>query len=219
MEKIPAHWLQSIGKGDYRALAEQTASTSTVELDKKLLTALWHSRARRALGEGADANSALLEVASGKFSASAQEIAALAEELVQCAYYEMAGRLAELLESFGAVHADYIWAMLWREREDWPRCEAALEKLRQRGEAWHTLASIQAAWAAMRQGRHELAESLLAPLVRKLLAYLVHAPSQGLGNLGFSSIKSLSLPAECTINTSWSSAYFTALSIQFFSGE
>lgn len=179
MEKIPETWLQSIRAGDYRALVEQTAITSTTALDKKLLTAKWHANACRALGEGANANSALLEVAQGKFSASAQEIAAYAEEMVQCAYYEVAGRFAEMLEGSGAVQADYIWAMLWREREDWTRYEAALEKLKQRVEPWKTLANIQASWAAMRQGRIALAESLLAPLaqenhpgIRKLLVRL-----------------------------------------------
>lgn len=167
MEKIPEPWLKSVRKGDYRALAEQTANTSAIEPTDKLLAATWYARAQRALGNGAEANSRLLEVAGSKFSAGAEEIATFAEELVQCGYYEVAGRFAELLQRSGAVQADYIWAIVWRERENWSRCEEALARLRLRGEEWGTLAAIQGAWAAMRQGRHSLVDSLLAPLAQE----------------------------------------------------
>lgn len=167
MNEIPDEWMQSIKSSNFRALADQTANTILINTEKKLLATIWHVRALRALGEGATANNFMLEVAQGNFSASVHDIAGFAEELIQCAYYEEAGRIALILDDAKAAHANYIWAILWREREDWARCEDALKKLRLHGEPWITLANIQSAWALMRQGRLTLAETVLSPLVEK----------------------------------------------------
>jgi predicted O-linked N-acetylglucosamine transferase (SPINDLY family) len=176
MLEVPNDWLVFIEAGEYEKLAEVTAYTPYLE--KKLITALWHSRALRSLGKGDAANTALLTTVRNKFKASTEEIGGFAEELVQSAFYEDASRLAQMLAKAGAIEADYVTALLSREREDWVQCNSALKKLQNKGHPWQTLAKLQAAWAMMRQGRHKLSQSILDaeslqqsnPIVSKLFS-------------------------------------------------
>ena len=177
MRKLPEDWLECIQKGDFLALADKTKEPP--DLDTKVFFALWHSRALRALGEGEKANAALIAAANDKFAATVDEIAEMAEELAQCAYYEAAAEFALKLDKLQAPQASYVWTILWREREDWLKFQEAIKKLEMHGEPWVSLARIQSSWALMRQGRLKAAEALIKPLseenhlgVRKLLARL-----------------------------------------------
>lgn len=141
--------------------------------------ALWHARALRVLNQGDTANQALLVAAKSPYEATATQAAEFVEELIQCAHYDTAVQMTARLQNAGAVQADYLWAMLWREREDWAQCDAALARLKSHGPPWLDLAQLQEAWALLRQGRLGMAAQLLAlwtqhanPGVQKLLARL-----------------------------------------------
>jgi protein O-GlcNAc transferase len=175
METITDRWQNMSIAGNYQALADETAATSNQSL--VIIAALWHAGALRALSEGDAANRSLLNAAKGKFTANASEVAQLAEMLVQCAYYEAAGVLAERLKQANTPHGDYIWTLLWREREDWGKLQLSLDALASHGEPWASLARIQKCWALISQGQIAGAADMLAPFaaetdqgIQKLLA-------------------------------------------------
>lgn len=166
--------------------AELVRSTEQEQAPALLVvSALWRARALRALDQGDEANTLLLTTSRGKFEVPAAHLAELTEELIQAAYYEDAARLAARLQRAGLPQADYLWAVLWREREDWGQCEAALARLALYGGEWQMLAEIQTSWLRLRQGRIALAAEHLSPLaanphpgIQKLLARLELAQGQ-----------------------------------------
>ena len=172
-----AHWKALAVSGNYVLLRKQTAQIG--EQRWRIAAALWQALACRALEDGQAANAALLAAVHGRFEAGAEEAAALAEELLQCACFAAAAALIDRLTAAAAPQADYLLAILWREREDWAQCEAALSRTAAHGGQWPELARLQEAWMRMRQGKLGRAEELLAPFkgaahpgVRKLLARL-----------------------------------------------
>jgi len=172
-----AHWRALALAGAWQELLAATQAPQPAS--SVIPAALWQARALRVLNQGEAANQALLAASQGPYEASALQLAELAEELVQCAYYDAALRLAAPLQAKQAPQADYLYAMLWREREDWAQCHAALTRLKARGQPWGDLAQLQEAWALLRQGRLGKATELLAaftqhpnPGVQKLLARL-----------------------------------------------
>lgn len=155
-------WQKLAQQGDWEALYCATANVD--DLHTVIPAALWQSRALRALSRGAEANAAVLAVAKGRFEAAVEQVAELAEELVQCAYYDAAAQLATRLQAVNVPQADYLWSWLWREREDWLKFEAAVAKLSSHPEPWSSLATIQQVWADLRQDRLAVADSRLKPL-------------------------------------------------------
>jgi len=133
-----AHWRALALAGAWQELLAATQAPQPAS--SVIPAALWQARALRVLNQGEAANQALLAASQGPYEASALQLAELAEELVQCAYYDAALRLAAPLQAKQAPQADYLYAMLWREREDWAQCHAALTRLKARGQPgviWH----------------------------------------------------------------------------------
>ena len=183
---ILQHWRELAQRGDFARLAEESHRHITHAADAIDLTAArWHVLALRALGQGEAANAALAAAAKARFRAPLAEVAALTEELIQCAYYDEAAALLALLQD-GAPATDpqaaYLAAALAREREAWAACDAALARLEQAPSPWPERAAIQRGWAWLRQGRVAAAAKLLAPYAQdphpgtqKLLARLALA--------------------------------------------
>lgn len=177
------HWRALAFAGDWSDLL--AATEGSFDPHARVFVTLWRSRAFRALGRGEAANEALLSTAQGVYEARAAQVAELAEELIQCAHYEAAAQIAARLQAADAPEGDYVWAILWREREDWAQYRTAIARLTLRGEPWVSLARIQDAWAMLRQGRLARAAETLFPLlnnphpgVQKLQARLELARGQ-----------------------------------------
>lgn len=171
------HWQALAQEQAWEPLMRATAAPQPNPL--RLTAALWQARLLRLQKQGETANQALLTAANQSFEATTDQLAEFIEELVQSAWYEEAAKLNLHLEKTGVAQADFIWVLLWREREDWPRCEAALVQLAARGRPWNQLAELQQAWAWLRQERSGLAAAHLQtwqttsqPAVQKLLARL-----------------------------------------------
>lgn len=171
------YWRSLAVAADWNGLLTATGMSQTA--DMVIPASLWQARALRVLNQGEAANTALLKASQGPYEATAGQLAELAEELVQCAYYDVALRLTMQLQAKQLPQADYLFTMLWREREDWERCNAALARLKAHGKQWCDLARLQEAWALLRQGRIGMSTQLLTPLkthpntgVQKLLARL-----------------------------------------------
>ena len=170
--------MELVQQRDFVALAELTSEPER-ETDK-IRFALWHSRACRALGQGERANSTLLKAIEGDFSCSAEELAEIAEELIEARFYEKAAILAEKLKFLGAIQAHYLWALLWIERENWEELNNSLSQLRSTNETiWNNLSVVLEARGAMKQGQLFNAKHLLSPFmgdghigIQKLLAKL-----------------------------------------------
>lgn len=177
VEVMLARWEAYVRAQDWAALLAATSAAQPPAL--RLPAALWQSRVLRLQQQGEAANEVLRAAAKEAFSASAAQLAEFAEELAQCAWYEEAAALTQRLQEAGLPQADFLWATLWREREDWSRCEAALQRLAGHGEYWAQLAAIQQAWVWLRQERLSLATSKLQawadtrqPVLQKLVARL-----------------------------------------------
>lgn len=177
LDSLEKYWRDLAVRKDWTALLSATALPQP--LNMVIGSSLWRARVLRILGDGEAANKALLDATYSPYQAPAAQVAELAEELLQCAYYEAAVNIAKQLQAANAPQADYLWAMIWREYEDWSKCALALERLKQAGGDWIHLAQLQEAWALIRQGRFAPAAVVLAsysqapnPGIQKLLARL-----------------------------------------------
>ena len=153
-------WISLARAGQWQDLLRTTEQC--LQPEKIIPCTLWRIRALRALERGEEANAVLLRTASSEYRATAAELAEYAEELVQCGYLEPAARIVLSLEGVLRPQADFLWALIWREKEDWLRCNAALEQLASHGGQWVGLATVQKAWSCLLQGDSSSAMQLLA---------------------------------------------------------
>jgi protein O-GlcNAc transferase len=137
------------------------ADWGKVQPSEKLVTARLFVHACRHLSDGAAANAALCAVAVDSFSASAEEVAQLAEELLQCCAFREAAVLIGKLRHSGAPHGLYLTAVVQRIRGDWVGLLETTQHMHSLGGSWSVLATIQNAWALIDQGLTAQAAPLL----------------------------------------------------------
>ncbi len=175
MKSETERWQELAYLGKFAQLADETGQAR--DQDSLIRSALWNARALRAMGRGAEANERLHLTTKLKYTATVEEVAELGEELIQCAYYEEAAVLADLISQQNAPQGNYLWLLLWREREDWIKFHETKIKLEEHGDPWTTIASIQSAWGCLLNDQIEASADHLIkesqnkhPSIQKLIA-------------------------------------------------